>query len=183
MEETQSVIGKFLDPDKIIAQLDIEKGITVVDFGCGPGYFSIPFAKAIGEDGRVYALDILPQVLENVIGKAKNAGVSNIITKRVNFERENGSKLEDNFADWIIMKDVLFQNQKKEVIIAEAYRVLKPGGKIIVVEWNYKETTVGPAPQLRITQIALEKMFSNHKFIVEKNIEAGHFHYAFVAVK
>jgi ubiquinone/menaquinone biosynthesis C-methylase UbiE len=183
MEETQSVIGKFLDPDKIIAQLDVNRGSTVVDFGCGPGYFSIPFAKIVGEEGHVYSLDILPQVLENVIGKAKNSGVSNIIIKRVNFEKENGSKLEANFADWIIMKDVLFQNQKKEVIIAEAYRILKPGGKIIVVEWNYKETTVGPSPELRITQIALEKMFSDCQFIIEKNIEAGHFHYAFVAVK
>jgi len=183
MEESKNVVGKFLDPDAIISQLEISPTSTVVDFGCGPGYFSIPFAKKVGEEGRVYALDILPQSLETVIGKAKNSGVVNILTNRVNFEKENGTKLEANMADWIIMKDVLFQNQKKETIITEAARILKPGGKIIVVEWNQKEVSVGPAMELRIPQVTLEKMFNDHKFIIEKNIEAGDFHYAFVAVK
>ena len=183
MEETQSAVGKFLDPGAIIAQLEVNRGSVAVDFGCGPGYFSIPFAKAVGEGGRVYSLDILPQALETVMGKAKNSGVANIITKRVNLEKENGTKLEANCADWVILKDVLFQNQKKEIIIAEAYRVLKPGGKVIVVEWSQEESTVGPVQELRISQIVLEKMFSDQKFIVEKNIEAGDFHYAFVAVK
>src|SRR6185369_5058557 len=183
MEENQNAIGKFLDPDAIIAQLDVTPGSVAVDFGCGPGYFSIPFAKAVGEDGCVYSLDILPQALETVIGKAKNNGVSNITTKRVNFEKEKGTKLENNVADWVILKDVLFQNQKKEVIIAEAHRVLKPGGKVIAVEWNKKGVSVGPAMEIRVSQIELEKMFSDQKFVIEKNIEAGDFHYAFVAVK
>lgn len=183
MEENQIAVGKFLDPSAIIAQLDVNLGSVAVDFGCGPGYFSIPFAKAVGEKGCVYSLDILPQALETVMGKAKNSGITNITTKRVNLEKENGTKLEANSADWVILKDVLFQNQKKEIIIAEAYRVLKNGGKAIVVEWNQKESTVGPADDLRIPQIVLEKMFNDQKFIVEKNIEAGDFHYAFVAVK
>jgi ubiquinone/menaquinone biosynthesis C-methylase UbiE len=183
MEETQNLVGKFLDPDAIIAQLEVAHGNVAVDFGCGPGYFSIPFAKAVGDGGHVYSLDILPQALETVIGKAKNSGVANITTKRVNLEKENGTKLEGNSADWVILKDVLFQNQKKEIIIAEAYRVLKAGGKVIVVEWNTKDSAVGPAQELRIAQAELERMFGNQKFIVEKNIEAGDFHYAFVAVK
>lgn len=183
MEETQNSFGKFLDPDAIIAQLNVNRGSVAIDFGCGPGYFSIPFAKTVGEDGHVYALDILPQALETVVGKAKNSGITNITTKRVNLEREKGTKLEENIADWVILKDVLFQNQKKEIIIAEAYRVLKNGGKVIVVEWNSRELTVGPAGEIRVPQSTLEKMFSDQKFIIEKNIEAGDFHYAFVAVK
>lgn len=183
MEETQNSIGKFLDPLAIIAQLDVVPGSVVIDFGSGPGYFSIPFAKSVGSDGQVYALDILPQALETVIGKARNSGVANITTKRVNLEKEHGTKLESDLADWIILKDILFQNQKKDVIIAEAHRVLKNGGKILVIEWNQKESSIGPAEEIRIPQIVLEKMFSDQKFIIEKNIQAGDFHYAFVAVK
>lgn len=183
MEESQNTIGKFLDPDAIIAQLDMNRGSVVVDFGCGPGYFSIPFAKAVGEGGHIYSLDILPQALETVAGKAKNSGVANITTKRVNLEKENGTKLETNSADWIVLKDVLFQNKNKDIIIAEAYRVLKSGGKVIVIEWNQKDLGVGPAADIRIPQVVLEKMFSDQKFIAEKNIEAGDFHYAFVAIK
>jgi ubiquinone/menaquinone biosynthesis C-methylase UbiE len=183
MEETQNAPGRFMDPDAIIAQLDVNHGSVAVDFGCGPGYFSIPFAKAVGLGGHVYSLDILPQALETVIGRAKNSGVANITTKRVNLEKENGTKLESNFADWVILKDVLFQNDKKDIIIGEAYRILKTNGKVIVVEWNKKDSGVGPASELRTPQDVLEKMFSDQKFIIEKNIEAGDFHYAFVAVK
>lgn len=183
MEETQNVIGKFLDPDKIIAQLDLKAASVVVDFGCGPGYFSIPFAKAVGEEGRVYALDVLPQALETVISKAKNSGVANIFTKRVNLEKERSTTLEDESADLIILKDILFQNQKKDVIIAEAQRILRNGGKAVVIEWGEKESLVGPAKEIRIAQIDLEKMFDEHGFSIEKKIEAGDFHYAFIAVK
>jgi ubiquinone/menaquinone biosynthesis C-methylase UbiE len=183
MEENKNIIGKFLDPEAIITQLEIFHGEIAVDFGCGSGYFSIPFARRVGEGGRVYALDIMPQALETTISKAKNVGILNIIAKRVNFEKEKGTKLEDKFADWVILKDVLFQNKDKEVIIAEACRILKNEGKVIVVEWSKNETGVGPAEELRIPQTSLEKIFSEKGFIVEKNIEAGDFHYAFIAVK
>ncbi|NTW26891.1 MAG: class I SAM-dependent methyltransferase [Candidatus Moranbacteria bacterium] len=183
MEESQNAVGKFLDPVAIIAQLEVKVGSVVADFGCGPGYFSIPFAKKIGEDGKVYALDILPQALETVSSKARNSAVANITTKRVNFEKEQGTKLTENSVDWIVMKDVLFQNKEKEVILTEAFRILKSGGKIIVVEWNQKSLSVGPAMEIRVPEETLEKMFIAQKFTIEKSIDAGDFHYAFVAVK
>ncbi|EKD46821.1 MAG: methyltransferase type 11 [uncultured bacterium] len=183
MEESKNVIGKFLDPSSILETLNMEKGSVVADFGCGPGYFSIPIAKVVGEQGRVYSLDILPQALETVASKAKNLGILNITTKRVNLEKENGTKLEDGSADWVILKDILFQNQDKNTIIREAHRVLKNEGRALVVEWNQKDSTVGPAREIRVPQVTLEKMFSEHGFIIEKNIDAEDFHYAFVAMK
>jgi ubiquinone/menaquinone biosynthesis C-methylase UbiE len=183
MEPTPNVAGKFLDPEAIIAQLGVVSGEVAADFGCGPGYFSIPFAKAVGENGKVYALDILPQTLETVASKAKNSGITNIITNRVNLEKKNGSKIESDSIDWVILKDVLFQNQKKEVIIAEAHRALKPGGKVIVVEWSQNDLAVGPESEIRIPQDKLKKMFIKQKFSLEKDVEAGDFHYAFVATK
>ena len=183
MEDNKSEIGKFLDPDAIIAQLDVQSGSVAADFGCGPGYFSIPFAKKIGEDGKIYSLDVLPQALETVVSKAKNSGIANIFTSRVNLEKENGSKIESDSIDWVVLKDMLFQNQKKDVIIKEAHRVLKEGGQILVVEWNQNASSVGPDFKLRIREGDLKKMFLNAGFSVEKNVSAGDFHYAFVAVK
>lgn len=183
MEETKKEFGKFIDPDSIIAQLEIENGSMVADFGCGPGFFSIPFAKAVGEEGKVYALDVLPQALESVKSKVRNFAVPNVVLMRANVEKENGSKLESGSIDWVILKDILFQNQKKEIIIAEAKRVLKTEGRIIVVEWKKKDYGVGPEDSLRIDQEVLKKMFTNQNFAIEKDIDAGDFHYAFVATK
>ena len=183
MEENKNEIGKFLDPNEIIAQLDIQSNNVVADFGCGPGYFSLPFAKAVGEDGKVYALDVLPQVLETVASKAKNSGINNIVTSRVNVEKEKGSKLENECVDWVIMKDMLFQNKNKAIIITEAYRILRPGGRVIVTEWNQKNFSIGPEQKIRIPVDELKKIFTDQKFSVEKDIEAGDFHYAFIVVK
>jgi ubiquinone/menaquinone biosynthesis C-methylase UbiE len=183
METQQSAAARFLNPDAIIAQLEVAKNSKVADFGCGPGFFSLPFSKIVGDDGVVYALDILPQALETVNGKTKNSGINNVVTKRVNFEKENGSKLEKEAIDWVVLKDVLFQNQKKEVIIAEARRILKPGGKILLVEWNEKDAGIGPEMNIRLAKHDLEAIFAAQNFAVEKEINAGDFHYAFVAVK
>ncbi|KKQ45738.1 MAG: Methyltransferase type 11 [Candidatus Moranbacteria bacterium GW2011_GWC2_37_8] len=183
MEVAQAVVGKFLDPDAIIAQIDVQSGSVVADFGCGPGYFTMPFAKIVGQGGKVYSLDVLPQALETVVGKSKNSGIINIETKRVNLEKENGSKLESETVDWVVMKDILFQNQKKDIIIAEAHRILKPGGAVIVIEWNQAESAIGPDSEIRIKPEDLKKMFESDKFIMEKDIEAGDFHYAFIARK
>ena len=183
MEQSQNVTGKFLDPEAIVAQIDIAPDSVVADFGCGPGYFTLPFAKAVGNNGRVYSLDILPQALETVAGKTKNSGIINVISMRVNLEKENGSKLENDSVDWVVLKDILFQNKDKHVIIAEAYRILKPEGRAIVVEWSDSKSSIGPDMEIRITQERLEEMFIQQKFTIEKNINAGDFHYAFIVKK
>ncbi|EKE19867.1 MAG: hypothetical protein ACD_8C00094G0011 [uncultured bacterium] len=183
MEENKNAAGKFLDPEKIIELAGIEKGSVVVDFGCGPGYFSIPLAQAVGEDGKVFSLDILPQALEAVEGKAKNLGIVNITTKRANLEKKGGSKLESMSASWVVMKDILFQNSDKNVIIEEAHRILKDGGKILIVEWNKKESLIGPAAEIRIAKSDLERILSDQKFVTDRDIDAGDFHYAVIASK
>ena len=103
-------IKSFLDPKEIIKQINVPEGSTVADFGCGSGFFSLAFAEAIGEEGKVYSLDILPSALESVESKAKLQGLTNIIPQRVNLEKEGGSKLSPESVDWVIMKDMLFQN-------------------------------------------------------------------------
>lgn len=180
MELTPSSAGKFLDPEAIIAQIELNPGSMVADFGCGPGYFSLPFATTVGQEGKVFSLDVLPQALEAVESNAKKEGLLNIITKRVNLENEKGSQLEAGMFDWVIMKDVLFQNQKKESMVGEAYRILKDGGRILVIEWDKQESTIGPAQEMRIAKSELERMFLDQKFETEKAVSAGGFHYAFV---
>ncbi len=183
MKTESTFSAKFINPVEIINQVGIASGNTVADFGCGSGYFSIPVAQAVGEEGIVYSLDILPQALEEVQSKAKTLGITNIIIKRANLENENGSGFGKEEMDWVIMKDVLFQNKEKGNIIKEAYRILKPGGKALVMEWNDSDSSMGPAKEKRISQKEVLKLVGEQKFVVEKNVNAGNFHYAFVINK
>lgn len=175
---------KFIDPKKIIDQLDFRQGDMVADFGCGTGFFSFPIAKKIGERGTVYSLDVLPQVIEAIESQAKLDGLKNIVTKRVNLEKVGGSTLEGESLDWVILKDVLYQNQKKDILINEAKRILKKGGKVLVVEWKKENSMIGPEKSIRISREEILEITKNDKWeISSEAIDAGKFHYAFVLIK
>ena len=183
MESDSSQVGTFLDPESVVRQLNIQKGQCVADFGCGPGYFTIPFARAVGEDGRVHALDILPQALETVASMAGAQGLLNISTRRVNLEKEGGSKLNDESVDLVMLKDMLFQNSDKETIVGEINRVLRPGGRCIVIEWSKEAIGIGPQSGLRILPDDVNALFAQKGFRFEKKLDVGRFHYGLVMIK
>lgn len=180
--ETPSALS-FADPSAIVDQLHIEPGSHVADFGCGSGFFSFEFAKRVGAEGTVHALDILPSALEAVASRAKILNLSNIVTQRANLEKENGSGLPPQSMDWVVIKDILFQNKDRNVILREVSRILKPGGHAILMEWSPKETLVGPDVALRISPDSLRTLVAAVDLAVEKELEVGGFHYAFLVKK
>lgn len=182
--KTDSIFAlKFIDPEAIINFLNLPRGIIVADFGCGTGYFSLPIAKKIGEKGIVYALDILVEKLEVVESQAKTQGITNVITKRVNLEKKEGSTLLSESADWIILKDMLFQNKDKSQILEEAKRVLKPQGKILLIEWRKENMKIGPSSELRIPKEGMMELVRRANLGIFSEVDAGNFHYGLVLVK
>ena len=173
----------FADPSAIVNQLEIKPGSKVADFGCGSGFFSFEFAKQVGSEGAVHALDILPSALEAVASRAKILNLSNSVTKQVNLEKENGSGLAPQSMDWVVIKDILFQNKSKDVILREVARVLKTDGHAILMEWDPEETLVGPDKELRISPEKLRTLVEAAHLVVEKELNVGGFHYAFLVKK
>lgn len=178
------VPSSFVDPKAVIQALPIRPEGTVVDFGCGAGYFSVEFARAIGEDGRVIAIDVLPSALEAVESQMKLLNLRNISTKRANLEKENGSGLAADSADWVVAKDMLFQNEGKEIILRELFRVLRPGGHALIMEWDPEAGGgVGPDAETRVSRDALKHMLSSIGFSDIRDLAVGSFHYAFLTTK
>jgi ubiquinone/menaquinone biosynthesis C-methylase UbiE len=173
----------FVDPETLLRQLTIAPASVVADFGCGSGYFSLAFAKAVGKEGRVIALDILPSALDAVASRARMAGLSQVSTKRANLEKENGSGLEGQSVDWVILKDILFQNKNKEVILGEVSRILRPGGRVLLMEWKDEDASVGPEIQLRVSRDDLISLVQSTGFSLQQELQVGDFHYAFLLGK
>ena len=173
--------GGFLHPEEIIKQFNINKNAQIADFGCGSGYFSIPLAK-VAEEGKVYALDVLKEVLESVSSRMKFEGIFNIETRRCNLEIPNDSKLEDNSIDFVFLINILFQINNMDGIIKEAKRVLKMNGKIIIIDWK-KDQPVGPPSHMTILLESVKKSVLEHNLKFEKEFLVDKYHWGIMFVK
>ncbi len=174
---TSSASGGFLHPERILGHIDIRPGMVVADFGAGGGYFSIPAARKVGERGKVYAMDIQKQAIDLVQSRASLEHLLNIDTVWADLEREKGSRLHSDVADVVIVANILFQAEKKKTILEEAWRVLRPGGHLAVIEWDATPLAAGPSKGMRVPRELAENLSLECGFELEKEFEAGSHHY------
>jgi ubiquinone/menaquinone biosynthesis C-methylase UbiE len=172
-----------VNPTGVLDQLDVKPGEKVADFGCGSGYFSFEFAKRVGAEGQVYAFDVLPSALEAVESRAKTLGIHNLSTKRANLERPEGSTFLQESVDWVVIKDILLQNDDKQAIMNEAARILRPSGRVLVMEWNPDAKLVGPEAKRRLSRGDLDVLIEGAGLRTERELSVGAFHYALILRK
>lgn len=109
----------------------IEEGSTILDLGCGAGVDVLVSALLVGEQGRVIGIDITPKMVEKAKEHAKLAGFSNVEILERSFEHTG---LEDESVDVVISNGAINLTSCKESVFAEIYRVLKPGGKLMLAD-------------------------------------------------
>ena len=119
---------RFMDIGKRLEESGVQRGQTVLDFGCGPGHFTIAAAKRVGETGGVYALDIHPLAVKSVEGKARKEGLSNITT--ILSDRDTG--LPDESVDVVLLYDTIHMIADKRALLEELHRIVKPGGALSI---------------------------------------------------
>lgn len=173
----------FLNVQKIIGGLGIQPGMSVADFGSGSGYFSIPLARQVGSEGKVFALDIQESALEIVRAKAKAMGLANLEAVRGNLEVPGGSTLGDNSQDIVFMANILFQSAKAQDIIREAKRVLKSGGRLLIVEWRKGAGGIGLPDHMRVDEQTVKQTIVQEGLSFVTGLDAGQFHYGLVFKK
>lgn len=116
--------GMPFRPEKEIKKLDLRRGQRVLDYGCGIGSYTFPAAKLVGEKGKVYALDRQPLAIKRIEEKARREGLHNVDT--ILSDEDTG--LPDESVDVVLLYGVLPEIERKESLLRELYRVLKPGG-------------------------------------------------------
>ena len=175
--------GGFLDPQNIVSELDIKSPLRIADFGWGHGYFAIPLAKAVGGEGHIFAVDILQDALDSVGEKAVAEGVGNIEMIRGNLEVPGGSKVPDNSCDMVVLANTLYQSTKKPQIIKEARRVLRFGGKLVIIDWERLASHLTADSGWRISQDEAQMMAQDQSFSFDRKFEVDIYHYGIIFSK
>ncbi|HED04474.1 MAG TPA: methyltransferase domain-containing protein [Candidatus Fraserbacteria bacterium] len=124
-----------------------QSGMTYADIGCGPGYFTLPVAERVGPKGQVYAVDLQPEMLSELAQRAEAGGLKNIKTVRC---EERRIPLPDDAVEAACLANVYHELEDTPAFLAELRRILRPGGRLILIDWKPIETPMGPPLSQRI---------------------------------
>lgn len=173
--------NEFFDPNKVLALLGVNsKIVNVSDFGCGYGTFTIPPARIIA--GKIYAFDIEPEMIKTVEQKAKTRSLSNVEVILRDFVSK-GSGLKDESVDYVFLFNIL-HIEKPQILLKESYRILKAGGRVGIIHWNYDPATPrGPPMDIRPRPKQLRCWAESVGFIFERKVDLKPYHYGLVLRK
>jgi len=115
--------------DNRIKTFNIKDGMTVVDYGCGPGMYTVLLSRAVGENGQVFAVDVLKiaqKTIEKVILKNKLVNVTFFLAE--NYK----CKINNNCADMVLALDIIHGIENPNDFLAELHRICRDNGILII---------------------------------------------------
>jgi len=139
MSLTLRIRDIFKPPLKVLEEAGIKKGDSVLDFGCGPGSFSLAAAGLVGEKGKVIALDVHPLAIKSVNRRASQNGLANIVPV---FAEGEDTGLADKSLNIIFVYDVFHELDKPEKILQEFNRILRDDGILSFSDHHLREADI-----------------------------------------
>lgn len=123
------ITDMFSSPSTILNSMGLKFGDTVIDYGCGPGRYIKKASQLVGQEGKVYAVDIHHLAIAAVQEMARKEKLTNVITERAH---EYSVTIPDQAADIIYVLDMFHMVENTEPFLKELYRLLKPEGTMII---------------------------------------------------
>ncbi|HEV7281303.1 MAG TPA: methyltransferase domain-containing protein [Pirellulaceae bacterium] len=150
----------------LLTNLGLKPGMTVCDMGCGNGYYALKIAKLIGERGKVYAVDVQPEMLEFLLKRAKEENVDNIVTVQGKF---HDPQLPPDSQDLILVVDVYHEFSHPEQMLAGMRNALKADGLIALAEYRAEDPEVPIKPLHKMTKKQIVKEYqANGLYLVKE---------------
>jgi len=176
----------FPDIEKNVSEFGFIPGSLVADFGSGAGHYALALSRLLGPQGRVYAIDLQEDILIRITREAEQEGRENIRVILGDIEKPRGTLLKDASVDGVIFSNILFQLMSKEASILEASRILKPGGRVCLVEWS--DLSLLPRSKVEghdkpVSKEEVKSLFLSFGFNLEREFEAGDTHYGLIFKK
>jgi predicted methyltransferase len=120
-------------PAEVIRTMGLRNGDVVADIGAGTGYFTRPLAKAVSPAGRVYAVDVQPEMISLLTRGVEREGLTNVVPV---LGVADDPRLPRESLDWILLVDVYHELQQPKAMLARMREALKPAGKVALIEYR-----------------------------------------------
>lgn len=167
----------WYDPEELLEVVNVKAGAVCADLGCGSGTFTFLLAKRVGNEGRVYAVDTSLAALDLL--KVKKPG-ANIVTLRAELTE---TRLTAASCDLVLLAFTLSSSVDSGGVLAEAARLLKPDGKLALIEWRPVPPPPGPPIDRRIRSDRMQRLLETHGFVGTQHLREGAVYYTLLAQK
>lgn len=151
----------YQKPDEVLKALALKPGEVVADIGSGSGYFTLRFARAVGDTGRVYAVDVSPDMVRHLNRRVRDAGVRNVVSVLAD---PDDPLLPDGSIDRFVIVDTWHHVDDQKKYLGLMKRMLKPGGQVVQIDFQKRELPIGPPLAMKIAREDLVRQMEDAGF-------------------
>ncbi len=155
----------YQKPHEVITALALRDGERIADIGAGSGYFSLRFAQHVGTRGQVLAVDISPDMIVHLNQRVRDAGFENV---RTILALPDDPLLAPASVDRVFICDTWHHIGNHPQYLAGLKKDLRPGGQVIIIDFQKAEMPVGPPPEMRVSRADVVAEFERNGFRLMK---------------
>lgn len=173
-------LKKLLNPENFLTTHGLKKGSAFLDIACFDGLFTRAATRIVGPDGKIYAIDPSPTAIQKVRSFADEKRIGNLVLQEGLAEKV---MLGEEIADVAFFGAVVPSLYNPVKAFNNAYRMLKAGGRLVVLEWKQGELNAGPNYYGKLGRERVKAYIEAAKFTVEATEDEGDYFYTIVAIK
>jgi arsenite methyltransferase len=132
---------EYSKPGEVLSALALREGEVVADIGSGTGYFTVRFAPAVGESGKVYAVDVSPDMIRHLNRRLRDEDIRNVATV---LAEPDDPLLPDASVDRFVVVNTWHHIGDQEGYLEKMKRMMRPGGQVVHIDFRKSEAPVGP---------------------------------------
>jgi ubiquinone/menaquinone biosynthesis C-methylase UbiE len=139
----------YQKPHEVLTALRLKPGEVIADIGAGSGYFTFRFSHFVGEKGKIYAVDVSPDMILHINRRIRELKANNVVSVLAD---PDDPLLPDGSVNRFFFSDSWHHIDNQTRYLSLMKRMLKPGGEVIMIDFHKKDLPVGPPPEMRIAR-------------------------------
>ena len=155
----------YQKPHEVIHALNLKSGEVIADIGAGSGYFTFHLARHVGDKGKVYAVDVSPEMILHVNRRIREQKANNVVTLLAD---PDDPLLPDRSVNRFFFSDSWHHIENQSKYLSLMKRMLKPGGEVVIIDFHKKELPVGPPMQMKIAREDVIKRLESNGYRLTK---------------